>query len=34
MTHLVRGTTSSHKIVKMLYDAGAKEVHVRIAVQK
>ncbi len=27
---LVRGTTSS-KIVKMLYDAGAKEVHVRIA---
>ncbi len=26
---LVRGTTS-HKIVKMLYDAGAKEVHVRI----
>ena len=26
----VRGTTS-HKIVKMLYDAGAKEVHVRIA---
>ena len=27
---LVRGTTS-HKIVKMLYDAGAKEVHVRIA---
>ena len=30
MTHLVRGTTS-HKIVKMLYDAGAKEVHVKIA---
>ena len=27
---LVRGTTS-FKIVKMLYDAGAKEVHVRIA---
>ena len=27
---LVRGTTS-HKIVKMLYDAGAKEVHVEIA---
>ncbi len=27
---LVRGTTS-HKIVKMLYDAGAKEVHVQIA---
>ena len=27
---LVRGTTS-HKIVKMLYDFGAKEVHVRIA---
>jgi amidophosphoribosyltransferase len=27
---LVRGTTS-HKIVRMLYDAGAKEVHVRIA---
>jgi amidophosphoribosyltransferase len=27
---LVRGTTT-HKIVKMLYDAGAKEVHVRIA---
>ena len=27
---LVRGTTSS-KIVKMLYDAGAKEIHVRIA---
>ena len=27
---LVRGTTS-HKIVKMLYNAGAKEVNVRIA---
>ena len=27
---LVRGTTC-HKIVKMLYEAGAKEVHVRIA---
>ena len=27
---VVRGTTC-HKIVKMLYDAGAKEVHVRIA---
>ena len=27
---LVSGTTS-HKIVKMLYDAGAKEVHVKIA---
>ena len=27
---LVRGTTC-HKIVKRLYDAGAKEVHVRIA---
>ena len=27
---LVRGTTS-HKIVRMLYDAGAKEIHVRIA---
>ena len=27
---LVRGTTS-HKIVKMLYDAGVKEVHVKIA---
>ena len=27
---LIRGTTC-HKIVKMLYDAGAKEVHVRIA---
>ena len=27
---LVRGTTS-HKIVKMLYDAGAREIHVRIA---
>jgi amidophosphoribosyltransferase len=27
---LVRGTTC-HKIVKMLYDAGAKEVHVRIS---
>jgi amidophosphoribosyltransferase len=30
---LVRGTTC-HKIVKMLYDAGAKEVHVRIACPK
>ncbi len=30
---LVRGTTS-HKIVKMLYNAGAKEVHVKIAAQK
>ncbi len=30
---LVRGTTC-HKIVKMLYDAGAKEVHVRIASPK
>ena len=30
MTRLVRGTTC-HKIVKMLYEAGAKEVHVRIA---
>ena len=27
---LVRGTTC-HKIIKMLYDAGAKEVHVKIA---
>ena len=27
---LVRGTTC-YKIVKMLYEAGAKEVHVRIA---
>ena len=27
---MVRGTTC-HKIVKMLYEAGAKEVHVRIA---
>jgi len=27
---LVRGTTC-HKIVKMLYEAGAKDVHVRIA---
>ena len=27
---LVRGTTS-HKVVKMLYDAGAKEVHVKLA---
>ena len=27
---LVRGTTC-HKIVKMLYDSGAKEIHVRIA---
>jgi len=30
---LVRGTTC-HKIVKMLYNAGAKEVHVRIACPK
>ena len=30
MILLVRGTTSV-KIIKMLYDAGAKEVHVRIA---
>ena len=30
MTLLVRGTTS-YKIVKMLYDAGAKEVHVRMS---
>ena len=30
---LVRGTTS-HKIVKMLYDAGAKEVHVKLLVLK
>ena len=30
MITLVRGTTC-HKIVKMLYEAGAKEVHVRIA---
>ena len=27
---MVRGTTC-HKIVKMLYDSGVKEVHVRIA---
>ena len=27
---LVRGTTC-HKIIKMIYEAGAKEVHVRIA---
>ena len=27
---MVRGTTC-HKIVKMLYESGAKEVHVRIA---
>ena len=27
---LVRGTTC-HKIVKMLYESGAKEVHVKIA---
>jgi len=27
---LVRGTTS-HKIIKMLYESGAKEVHVKIA---
>ncbi len=27
---LVRGTTS-HKIIKMLYDAGAKEVHMKVA---
>ena len=30
MTRLVRGTTC-HKIVKMLYESGAREVHVRIA---
>ena len=30
MTLLVRGTTCK-KIVKMLYESGAKEVHVRIA---
>ena len=30
MTLLLEGTTS-YKIVKMLYDAGAKEVHVKIA---
>ena len=30
MTRFVRGTTCS-KIVKMLYESGAKEVHVRIA---
>ena len=30
MTSLVRGTTC-HKIVRMLYEHGAKEVHVRIA---
>ena len=30
---LVRGTTC-HKIVNMLYESGAKEVHVRIAAQK
>ena len=30
MTPLVRGTTC-HKIIKMLYEAGAKDVHVRIA---
>ena len=30
---LVRGTTC-HKIVKMLYESGAKEVHVRIACLK
>ena len=30
MTLLVRGTTC-HKIVRMLYENGAKEVHVRIA---
>ncbi len=27
----VWGGTTSHKIVKMLYDAGAKEVHMGIA---
>ena len=31
MTLWWRGTTCCHKIVKMLYEAGAKEVHVRIA---
>ena len=30
MTHLLE-ELQRHKIVKMLYDAGAKEVHVRIA---
>ena len=28
---LVKRIVTSHKIVKMLYDSGAKEVHVKIA---